>query len=277
MKYLRLGLTECTLLLNWFLINTKKDSTIKYDTNLINWLFSTSGFYDKNINGTYFDFNNEFEKICKSKVFNDYFVKLIDYLKNSDYFSICLHKRCFSPRQNELFVDYLNIKNIIDEKHSLFKKFFDNKKVLVVSSFAKLILQQIDSGNCEKIFPNFPKIIKAYAYTTPYTFFNTGNDNNILETAEKMQNDIKNLLSVNDFDVAIISCGAYGCLMGGYIHDELHKDVYVVGGSLLRLFGICSKRNPYHDNLPNRDLWIKEIPEEYKPKDYMKIENGTYW
>jgi hypothetical protein len=27
----------------------------------------------------------------------------------------------------------------------------------------------------------------------------------------------------------------------------------------------------------NYEFWITEIPEEYKPKDYIKIEYGCYW
>jgi hypothetical protein len=51
------------------------------------------------------------------------------------------------------------------------------------------------------------------------------------------------------------------------------------GGEITYHFGICSKRHPFNQNKyhNSEDYWIKEIPEEYKPKDYMKIENGCYW
>jgi hypothetical protein len=281
MKYLRLGLTECSLLLFYFLINIKNDKSITYDKGLINWLYSTSGFYDKSIKGYYFDFDNEYYNIINSVIFNNYFTELLKYLYECDYFSICLHQINIKDRKNELFIDYLKIKNIIPEDHKLLNTFLNNKRVLIVSSFGKLIEQQINSGNCKKINPNFPNISYTCYYITPHTFLNNINsnndENNILITAEKIKNDINELLKIHNFDVAIISCGAYSCLIGGYINDILKKDSYVIGGALCQLFGICSKRFPYNDNLPNKEYWIKEIPEEYKPKDYLKIEGGCYW
>lgn len=63
-----------------------------------------------------------------------------------------------------------------------------------------------------------------------------------------------------------------GSLIANVI-DKLNKDVITIGGDLLGYFGIVSKRHKPN----NTEFWITEIPDKYKPKDYMKIENGCYW
>ena len=57
---LRVGFTETTLLFYYYLENILNiDITIlkliDSQNNLINWLYSTSGFYDKTLNGPSFD------------------------------------------------------------------------------------------------------------------------------------------------------------------------------------------------------------------------------
>ena len=116
-----------------------------------------------------------------------------------------------------------------------------NKRILIINSFSKLIKKQIDTNinNLKKIYPNFPYIKKVYEYTTPYTFFNNGKDNSILDTINNICNDIQNLLF--NFDVAIISCGAYSTFIGNYINNTHKKDVFITGGYITRFFGILNK------------------------------------
>ena len=49
---------------------------------LIYWLYTTSGFYDKTIKGSYFDFdfNFNFEETRKSEIYNKYFTHLLNIL-----------------------------------------------------------------------------------------------------------------------------------------------------------------------------------------------------
>jgi hypothetical protein len=60
------------------------------------------------------------------------------------------------------------------------------------------------------------------------------------------------------------------------------KNVCTVGGDLQTFFGILNGRtkNWFKSNnieIQYKEYWITEIPDEYKPSDYMKIENGCYW
>lgn len=94
-NYLRLGFTESTLLFYYYCqVNNINNIHTGSHNSLINWLYSTSGFYDKNIEGSYFNFNAEIIK--KSNVYNKYFEKLLDMIKNKNnniklYFNFHIH------------------------------------------------------------------------------------------------------------------------------------------------------------------------------------------
>mgnify|MGYP003461928693 FL=1 len=114
------------------------------------------------------------------------------------------------------------------------------KRILVISSIAPLISERYG----------------VLGYQTPQTHFNTGEHQNAWETLDKITEEIENLKS--QFDFAIVSFGAYGCLLTDRI-VKMGKDAATVGSGIYDLYP------------------IEHIPEEYRPKDYKKIEDGRYW
>ena len=85
----------------------------------------------------------------------------------------------------------------------------------------------------------------------------------------------------NAYDSVLISCGAYSCLIAKKFYN-IDKNVCVVGGELQPYFGILNNRTKEYNlknniKIENEQYWIMEIPNEFKPNDYMKIENGCYW
>ena len=144
-----------------------------------------------------------------------------------------------------------------------------NKRILIVNPMSSLMKQQYDSGNVKHIYAEFPELISIQIYENPYTFFNNGPDGSILETADKICEGI----SHTQFDVALVSCGAYSSLIGNYIREKMGKDVITIGGELLSTFGIKIGRNK---NGQFNEYWVS-VPDHLKPKDYMKIEDGCYW
>lgn len=291
MNYLRLGFTETMLLFFYYLdtlnIDMKYEITLKKIKNqksFCNYLYTTSGFYDKTIEGSYFDFN--FEEIQKSTVYNKYFEKLLHMIK-SDKIRLTLS---FDKLDNELldykkqFINFIDnnfninnfdINNIVFnndcEKYDMLK-FIDNKSVLIINNLSNLIKQQYESGNINKICPTFPNIKKMSFYQNDCTFFNNGPDNSIIETAEKICNNIKDI----DFDCAIISAGAYSSLLFDYIVNHLNKRVYTIGGDLSLYFGIKTKRIEKFNKDKINDYFIS-IPIKMRPLNYEKIEDGCYW
>jgi hypothetical protein len=283
MKISRLGYTEGSLLFIYWLNNysniklTNESTIIINNTkkNMLNWLHTTSGFYDKKVKGDYFNFN--FDNYDES-LLNNYLIKIINSIKDSDILCICLHNfnNDIISHKDSFYNFFCAKKNSHIHKEYVYD-IMKNKNVLIVSPFAKLIKQQIDNKNVKKIYNNFHDVNNIIVYTAPYTFFNNGPDNNILETCKKIYIEIEKI--ENTFDVAIISFGAYSNILAEYINTILNKSTCVVGGDLNTYFGIASKR--FYDfnkgNIENKEYWIIDIPDEYKPNDYKKIENGCYW
>jgi hypothetical protein len=84
-------------------------------------------------------------------------------------------------------------------------------------------------------------------------------------------------ISQIEFDIALLSCGAYGHMLCHKIDAELKKDAIYVGGSIQELFGIVSTREKDRGEIKYNKYWITEIPESYRPANYKSIENGCYW
>jgi hypothetical protein len=274
MNNLRLGFTESTLLFYYYLNknNISNNIIVNSQKNLINWLFTTSGFYDKKINGeNYGDFES-FNVKEKSLVYHEYFDKLlILFKKNNFHLEPCFHNIDSSLKvYKEEFLNFINF-SFKQPKIDIFT-FMQNKHILVINNLGSLMKQQFENGNLKKIHPNFPDNIKSINYfENGYTFFNNGPHNNILETANYICEQIKDL----SFDGAIISAGAYSCLIADFIINNLNKEAFVIGGELNFYFGIKSKRNPF-TNFIHQEYLI-DVPEEMKPKGYEKIEGGCYW
>lgn len=290
-KLQRPGNTETSLILSKYLISNKIVSSFGIEKQYIQILYSMCGFYDKSIKGSYFDIDHK--KALESNNYNNWLEEYNNSLKNSNYLHPLLDKNAFSGYQTHV-IDW--IKNLdvgcCSEVNRIFKKNFDvcgseefrpyqgywwnypaifplleGKRVLVINSFDGLIKKQFESKNLNKIHKNFPEFKDLITIKTPFTFFNNGPHDNYLETIEFVWSQI---LSIKDnFDVALVSCGPMGCILTGRIH-KLNKDALYMGSGLHRMFGISPSD-------PKNEYWIKEIPEEYTPKDYKKIEGGRYW
>jgi hypothetical protein len=282
MKVVRLGMTESgLLLLNYVLTHLNPNDAIKqniakYMMSLVNWLYKTSGYYDKTVHTI--DFT----------AINSNFLNFIKHLEISvgncektqfffhEGFVMSLFNKC-----KEQFVKHYKINNLVILNGTVFSDriqhdFFDymrEKKVLVISSFDGLIKQQFDSGNVYKIFPNFPIVKSLNVLKFPYCFFNNGPHDNYFETLDVIFHQLKSI----DFDIALLACGSYGHMLCHKIHDELNKEAIYVGGSITNLFGILTTRERESNKIVTNEFWITEIPDEYKPPNYKMVENGCYW
>jgi hypothetical protein len=281
-KILRLGLSESTLLFifwveNYKKINIKEEN--KKNNNILevkkligNWLYTTSGYYDKQIKGSYFNFGY----INDTNIYIEYMKTIYNILLNSDMLNLSFH--CLSECNNNHLIEFKNsfgAKLINHISQEIIYDFIKGKNVLFISPFASLIKEQIISGNCKKIYNNFPDVNNIYTYKSEYTFFNNGKQNNILETFEVMYDEI--IKQNNNFDVVVISCGAYSNLFANKFF-KMNFDVLTTGGDLQKFFGILNNREKkwgYKPEYP--EYWILDIPDEYKPPGYEKIEEGCYW
>ena len=150
-----------------------------------------------------------------------------------------------------------------------------NKRILIISSFVDSIKEKIDDR--EKIYgvDLFPDC--KFVFLKPPQ---TQGENPSREFVEELKDFHQQIDEViNDFDVALVSCGGYGNLVCSYIYQQGKSAIYV-GGVLQMYFGIYGER------------WVRERPdvlnfflnkhwsrpkESEKPKNNQKIENNCYW
>lgn len=276
-KILRLGCTECTLLFIYWLNNKKmlnNKNIVESKNTFIKWLYTTSGFYDNTIISDYMDAKHD---VNDPTIYTKYMNLCLEFITNCDIYQVCLHK--ITDNFHDEFKINLNYKKESYISQEIVFNFIKDKEILIISPFATLFKQQIDSGNLKNIYSNTPNIKNIETYNNKYTFFNKGPDNNIFETAEKIFNDIIN--NNYNYDSVLISCGAYSIIFAKMFFD-IGKNVLTIGGDLQTFFGVLNQRTKdYHkknNTEPiNKQYWITEIPDEYKPVNYQKIENGCYW
>ncbi len=244
MKLQRTGLTEGSLIFNDWLkkhVFTGDKTLYRRDTEdeFINWLYSTSGWYDKDIKGSYFDI--DVEAVRRSANYQRFLLMYPKALENSDWFHLMLHSdyhlnglefqdefaKQFSSTNRQYWKDVPFLQNLIN-----------GKRVLVISSIANLISQKYG----------------VLGYNTPSTHLNSGDEQNSWQTLEKMILDIEPL----NFDIALVSCGAYGVFLTDRI-VRMGKDAATIGSGIYDLFP------------------VGKIPDDLKPRGWEKIENGRYW
>jgi hypothetical protein len=285
MKVVRLGMTETSLVFLFFLYNNYdldisfKNTISQYIMSMVNWLYSTSGYYDKSVKGNNFNFDQT--------ALNENFYKFINHLEisinNCEITQFFVHEGLIMSLLNTYKNDFIrkyNIKNFTilnntefyDRIDYIFEK-IRNKKLLVISSFDGLIKEQYNSGNVKKIYTNFPDLASFDTIKFPYCFHNNGPDENYFDTLKKVFKKIKK----KDFDIALLGCGSYGHMLCHKIDTKLKKDAIYIGGSIQILFGILGDREKNHGKIKQNEYWITDIPNEYKPDNYKLIENGCYW
>lgn len=281
-KCLRIGNTENWLLFIYWLNTFKKIDTIQIQNTkhtMIEWLYTTSGYYDKTIQADYF---NAKHSENDPQAYIEYMETFLDFFKNCDNSAICFWKIHINQNLRDFFDEFITFlapKKQNYHSESIFADFADNERILLISPFAPLMKSQWESGNAKKIHDYFPNIKSMEIYRNMYTFFNQGPHQNILETINFLFDDIQKKISPENYDSVIISAGAYSVLLAKKFYDQ-NKNVMTMGGDLQTMFGITSGRHQdwcKKEGFQLNEYWIQKIPSEYKPENYEKIENGCYW
>ena len=172
-KYGRLGYTESTLLFYHYMrCNVKiekPEELFIFENHFLNWLFTTSGYYD-----TSFDPIEPIEYIYTEnykKLMNEFF----QMSKNSNFNQLLIHD---DLTRHLGFIDHLPIFyknfNVIDYNFNntlnQLKSFVNDKNVLIINPMSILMKKQYDNGNIDKI-NEFPSIKSIQCYSNEYTFF----------------------------------------------------------------------------------------------------------
>ena len=145
-----------------------------------------------------------------------------------------------------------------------FRYIAKDKKILILNSFSESI--ELQKKQLNKLINNyrFPNCT-IITYKTPITYNENGKPfmsfphNDFFETIENIQNDIK----VIDFDIALLSCGAYSMFLGSFIKDTGKQAIYI-GGILQIYFGIMGSRfkTSFFESFLNKQTMLNEPVEK---------------
>jgi hypothetical protein len=235
MKHVRTGLSEGSLLYNDYLRSfyLNREQT---EDNFINWLYTTSGWYDTEIKGSYF--NIDTLAVRNSPIYSQWYEEMYPALYDCEALDVMMHDKYWfdDSFQYRFASSFGNYKPFYWKNMDYIKSLVQDKDLLVVNGFAPLIEDKYG----------------VRGYRSPYTFFNSGEDKNSFETLERVISELP------DAQTYLIAWGAYGSLLAQALHVK-GREAIVIGSGL-------------HDFYP-----LESIPDEFKPKDYMKIEDGRYF
>ena len=149
------------------------------------------------------------------------------------------------------------------------------KKVCVVHPFCNTIISQYERR--ELIYPKgeLPefdlRVVKAVQTIA-------GTNDNRFSTWFDALDYMKEQISSEDFDVAILGCGAYGFPLAAYVKSIGKKAVHL-GGTTQLMFGIRGSRWKDDSEIGKKlynDYWVYPSDED-TPKNFKQVENGCYW
>lgn len=155
----------------------------------------------------------------------------------------------------------------------------EGKRVLLVHPFDVSIQEQYTKRETlfenPKILPEFDSLLTVRAKVSLagerpkdcLTWF---------DALESMKTDIRAIQ--DDFEIAILGCGAYGFPLAGWISRYLKKQAIHMAGSTQILFGIKGKRWDVHPEISAlyNDNWVRPRPDE-TPANTIIVEGGSYW
>lgn len=90
--------------------------------------------------------------------------------------------------------------------------------------------------------------------------------------------DLQQRVAREQFDVALVGCGAYGLPLAAYIKTRLRKPAIHLGGATQLLFGVSGARwreRPEFASVIN-EFWRPPLESE-RPAGWETIEKGCYW
>lgn len=147
-----------------------------------------------------------------------------------------------------------------------------NKKVLVVSPFVDSMSAQVD--RLSLVFPDiFVPQFDFLFLKAPLTQGGLHDGRSYESYLREMKDSLNNL----EFDVALISAGAYSLPLAAQAKLQGKKGIHA-GGALQLFFGIIGRRYE-DDGLVRKFLneYWKRPYEHERPKNWQKIEGGCYW
>jgi hypothetical protein len=148
----------------------------------------------------------------------------------------------------------------------------NGKKVLVIGGFSKSFKSQYK--RIDKVFPNalYPKFHAEFIHAP----MSQGGMKDGKTWGEHLE-IIKQKMESKDFDIALISAGAYALPLA-YHAKKLGKVGITCGGELQLFFGVIGKRWESMEKVVKyrNEYWVRPSESE-RPANWREIEDGCYW
>lgn len=151
-----------------------------------------------------------------------------------------------------------------------------NKRVLVIHPFAKSFQVQFERLHSLHALPILP-IFTPYFIAPPMTQGLNFSKRSYVEELDIFESKVRNLVSSEEFDLALIAAGAYGLPLTATLKAAGVSSIYV-GGALQLYFGVLGNRWTNSENIRPfvTKHWLTS-PIEKPPLGSGLIEKGTYW
>lgn len=164
-------------------------------------------------------------------------------------------------------------------------KALEGKRVVVVHPFAKLIEQQYQNHRSE-LFAN-PDVLPLFELRTVQAVQSIGGDNQDFTDWFEALEWMKQEVDKEDYDIALIGCGAYGFPLAAHVKRQGKKAVHL-GGALQLLFGIRGNRwdDPQYgvQEFGKEGTYLTLFNEHwvypdssFRPKNAEQVEGACYW
>lgn len=148
----------------------------------------------------------------------------------------------------------------------------EGKKVLVISGFSESFKSQ--HRRIEKVFPTplYPKFDAEFV-NAPISLGGLSDGRTWVDHLERMKKEMEQ----SDFEVALISAGAYALPLAHHA-KKLGKIGITCGGEMQLFFGVIGKRWEHTEKYTNyrNEYWVRPSESE-RPSNWREIENGCYW
>ena len=256
--------------------------------------------------GIYLDFKNKFRHPLRFLIANSMYKKRLNqlcnnagvYPKTKEMFDFFCQEHLHSLNQLDIFSVWGKPTSWVESNYMTDKKIlfvsgdasfpwlesrdgvsdkgwgmaFANRKVLVISPFIDSVKEQILKIGDVFQGLDFPEIDFQYV-RAPMTQGGINDRNSYKFHLLRLKNEIQSI----DFDIALVSAGAYSLPIAAYA-KELGKIGIHAGGALQLFFGITGKR---YDNYPMvqkffNSNWKRPFEHE-RPSNWSSIEDGCYW
>jgi len=148
----------------------------------------------------------------------------------------------------------------------------DAKKILVISGFSESFQKQHE--RIDRVFPKvrYPSF-SAKFINCPISTGGLSDGKTWVNHLERIKDEMESV----DFDIALISAGAYALPLA-YHAKKLGKVGITCGGELQLFFGVVGKRWEKMKKVTKyrNEYWIRPSDAE-RPPNWREIENGCYW